>query len=273
MQSTVDTSTRSPVTTAELGWLLEHSIPENICLVGKHISNISFLKDPAKGATDTSQTSLLSDDGTDIKGTAVVLGTRVTQLSLTLPSVGQPGQGTDITVYMKKGETLALKQAQDSRNYIKSTLRWAQSSSQFDTRDDALVFVERMLNGIQRAKNILVADNQHGLMPLQSGTAKMFAPALPDNMVVECSISGCDFVTRVYWLKFRRDAKSTGILDAFTKEPSTGHVLVYDGRLAEVKKETVYKAKLEDLQGNLDCLDRAAGVCIDIIGQLNAFSI
>ncbi|KAJ2339387.1 hypothetical protein GGF43_006655, partial [Coemansia sp. RSA 2618] len=185
MQCTPEPPTKPSAVDAELEWLLGHSIPENICLVGRHIAEISFLKNAAgkRAADPSSQTSLLSDDGADVKGTAAVSGTSVTQLSLTLPSYGQTGQGAT-TVYMKKGETLPLKQAQDSQSYVKSALRQAQSMPKFETREYALSFIERMLGDIQRAKNILVADSQHGLMPLQSGTAEKFAPALPENVVV-----------------------------------------------------------------------------------------
>ncbi|KAJ2454888.1 hypothetical protein EV183_001149 [Coemansia sp. RSA 2336] len=122
-----------------------------------------------------------------------------------------------------------------------------------------------MLSDIQQAKVMLAADAQPNLMPLNTSNAEA------KNMAVECKLKGSTFIAHVYWLKFRRDAKSTGILDAFTKEQSTGHTLVYNGRLAEVKKEVFYEADLEDLDRNLANLGRAASMCMDMVGQLHAF--
>ncbi|KAJ2852713.1 hypothetical protein IWW36_000070 [Coemansia brasiliensis] len=220
---------------AELKWLLETSIPENIQLVRDYLSKVTFVSynDTSK---PSSQASLLSKSDSEVNGTATVLGTRVTQLSLTLPLLNPSSQGISTTIYLKRGDSLALSQAQDAQSYLKSVLC---KVLPLDTREDALAF--------------------------------KFAPSLPENMVVECRLKGPTLMVHVYWLKFRRDAKSAGILDAFTKEQSTGHTLVYNGRLAEVKKEVVYEADLEDLDRNLSYLDRAAGVCIDMVGQIHAF--
>ncbi|KAJ2296223.1 hypothetical protein IWW55_005179 [Coemansia sp. RSA 2706] len=105
----------------------------------------------------------------EIRGTAAVSGISVTQLSLTLPH-SQSGQTT--TTHLRKGESLVLQQAQESLNFIKSVLRRLQSNVCFDSRETALVFMERILGDIQQAKAILAADDQQNLMPLQTGTTE-----------------------------------------------------------------------------------------------------
>ncbi|KAJ2653870.1 hypothetical protein IWW40_000154 [Coemansia sp. RSA 1250] len=182
------------------------------------------------------QAALSSKSDSEVSGTAAISGTQVTQLSLTLPLLNPSSQGISTTIYLKRGESLALSQAQEAQSYLKSVLC---KVPQLSTREDAL--------------------------------ACKFAPPLPENMVVECKLKGSTFIAHVYWLKFRRDAKSTGILDAFTKEQSTGHTLVYNGRLAEVKKEVFYEVDLEDLDRNLTYLGRAASMCMDMVGQIHAF--
>ncbi|KAJ2517721.1 hypothetical protein GGI11_003076, partial [Coemansia sp. RSA 2049] len=98
-----------------------------------------------------------------------------------------------------------------------------------------------------------------------------FAPALPENLVIECSLKKDVLVTHVYWLKFRHSFKSTGLLDAFKKEQSTGHTLVHNGRPAEIKRELVFQANIPSMRSSIELIDNAVCTCIDVIGQLHAF--
>ncbi|KAJ2891541.1 hypothetical protein IWW38_003576 [Coemansia aciculifera] len=141
-----------------------------------------------------------------------------------------------------------------------------------DSSSAALDLVENMLGDVKRAKQILAVGTQQELMPLQSDSMDKFAPALPENLVIECKLKGGLVVVHLYFLKFRRGVKSTGgILDAFKKDSTTGHMLVYNGRLAEIKQELVFQAALSSVASDLDKLDHAAGLLVDVVGQLHAF--
>ncbi|KAJ1825510.1 hypothetical protein LPJ56_002631, partial [Coemansia sp. RSA 2599] len=98
-----------------------------------------------------------------------------------------------------------------------------------------------------------------------------FVPALPQNLAVECSLEGEYLLVRVYWLSFKRGVKPAGILDAFKRDHSAGHMLVHNGRLAEIKREIALKAHVSEATRSLDSLKFAASICTDIIEQLHAF--
>ncbi|ORX74676.1 hypothetical protein DL89DRAFT_21143 [Linderina pennispora] len=220
---------------------------------------------------NTSTVLELASTSSDAKGTATISGASVTQLSLDLSLGSQFNQGKPTTVYLKKSETLPLRQAQEARSYIKSALRKT-ADGQFDTVDEALGFFERVLDHVQRARATLALGSQQGLQPLQWENTDKFAPPLPENLVIECGLMGSVFAVHAYWLKFRRTVKNSGgILDAFKKDPTTGHMLVVNGRLAEVRREVVFEAAFAQIQEGLATLDLVAGVCIDVVGQLHSF--
>ncbi|KAJ2615748.1 hypothetical protein H4S08_001106 [Coemansia sp. RSA 1365] len=160
----------------ELVWLLEQSIPESIGHIAQHLSDISIIKNaPNKGSTKQSlQTSLTANKDAGISGTATVSGAAVTQLSLTLPPFyNQPSQEASMSVYLKKGDALPLRQAQEAQSYIKSALSKAQIAHIFGSREEAATVVERLLRDIQQARRILAADGRQDLMPLQSNNAEV----------------------------------------------------------------------------------------------------
>ncbi|PIA19639.1 hypothetical protein COEREDRAFT_5459 [Coemansia reversa NRRL 1564] len=160
----------------ELVWLLEQSIPESISHITQHLSEISIIKDtPNKGSTKQSlQAGLTANKNADISGTATVSGAVVTQLSLTLPpSYSQPAQEAAVSVYLKKGDVLPLRQAQEAQSYIKSALSKAQTAHMFGSNEEAVNVVERLLRDIQKARRILTADGCQDLMPLQSDNSEV----------------------------------------------------------------------------------------------------
>ncbi|KAJ1886728.1 hypothetical protein LPJ66_009481 [Kickxella alabastrina] len=263
-------------TERELGWLLAQSIPESVDYVHKHIAQLSLLAPTPKAngvasANRESQVELREDVSAEVSGSATISGALVTQLSFTTVAFGQLGQGKPVQFYLKKGEFISLRQAQDAQSYARSALRKAQNLPAFESHDEAHNYVDALLRDIQHVKGVLASEKQQGLMPLQSENTEKFVPVLPENIVVECSIEGSDFVVRVYWLNFRRGIKGASILDAFKKDQNTGHMLIHNGRLAEVKREIVLRAPLDDVACGLASLDSAAGICTDIIGQLHAF--
>ncbi|KAJ2518731.1 hypothetical protein H4217_003149 [Coemansia sp. RSA 1939] len=276
----------------ELQWLLGQSIPKSIGQIAACLSGISFLstKTNNTGAAAaaaakhaSTQVDLVSTgneykanadasgDSDAVKGTATITGTVVTQLSLRIAISSHLNQGKPMTIYLKKDESLPLRQAQDAQSYLKSALSKAQNAPAFVSAIEALRYTEDMLNSLQYVKHILVVGGQQSLMPLQSDNAEKFAPALPENLVIECSLKKDVLVTHVYWLKFRHSFKSTGLLDAFKKEQSTGHTLVHNGRPAEIKRELVFQANIPSMRSSIELIDNAVCTCIDVIGQLHAF--
>ncbi|KAJ1718482.1 hypothetical protein LPJ61_006608, partial [Coemansia biformis] len=256
----------------ELQWLVEQSIPETMGHVRQSLAAISFLESqPGRHTARASSQVSIAAEGAGVSGTATVSGTAVTQLSLTVPEHGQTAhEAAKTTVYLKKGETLPLRQALDARCYARAALDRLEELQQFDSCGDALVYIEGVLGSIQDARRMLAAESRLGAAPLHTGSSEKFAPPLPQNTAVECGLDGCALVVRVYWVRPRQGIQSTGLLDAFTREQSTGQTVVHDGRLAEVAREAVLQAPLEELQRDLARLDRAAGDCIDAIGQLHA---
>ncbi|KAJ2547421.1 hypothetical protein EV175_005228 [Coemansia sp. RSA 1933] len=272
----------------ELQWLLDQSIPGSIGEVATCLSGISFLssKGSSSGAAKHASTQVdlvsISDehngssvDGSSaddtVKGTATITGTTVTQLSLSLAINSHLNQGRPTTIYLKKNESLPLRQAQDAQSYLKSAYGKSQNTPTFVSRIEALRYTEDILSKLQYVKHTLFAGGQQNLMPLQSENTEKFAPALPENMVIECRLKKDMFITHVYWLKFRHSFKSTGILDAFKKDQITGHMLIHNGRPAEVKRELVFQAQVPSMQKSVELIDRAICICIDVIGQLHAF--
>ncbi|KAJ2854239.1 hypothetical protein GGI22_004564 [Coemansia erecta] len=271
----------------ELQWLLSQSIPKSISEVATCLSGISFLSSKAGSSGTAKHTSTQVDlvstlddkkdssdansDGDTVKGTATITGTIVTQLSLSLAISSHLNQGKPMTIYLKKNESLPLHQAQDAQSYLRSAHRKSQSIPTFGSRIEALRYIEDILSNLQYVKHILFVGGQQNLMPLQSENTEKFAPALPENVVIECSLKKDTFVTHVYWLKFRHSFKSSGILDAFKKDQTTGHMLIHNGRPAEVKRELVFQARVPSVQRNVDLIDSAICTCIDVVGQLHAF--
>ncbi|KAJ2007758.1 hypothetical protein GGI04_001408, partial [Coemansia thaxteri] len=98
-----------------------------------------------------------------------------------------------------------------------------------------------------------------------------FAPPLHDNQVIECKLGGNMVIVHVYFLKYRRGTRNTGLLDAFKKEAVAGHMFVHNGRLAEVRQELVFQAPLKSMDHDLNCLDQATCLLVDVVGQLHAF--
>ncbi|KAJ1996241.1 hypothetical protein GGI25_002231 [Coemansia spiralis] len=259
----------------ELQWLLHQNIPQSITDVHTELASVSFLSSKSGSTRQTpTQIDLVSagrHPESKAMGTATIVGTLVTQLSLEITISSQLNQGKPTTIYLKKNESLALRQAQDAQSYVRSAQRKARDIPRFCSSSEALCHVESVLNDIMGAKRMLAADDQHDLMPLQSENTEKFAPALPENLVIECNLKGDTFFAHVYWLKFRHSFKSTGILDAFKRDQSTGHMLVFNGRPAEVRRELLFQARVHDVQRDIEVLDRAAGLCIDVVGQLHAF--
>ncbi|KAJ1961106.1 hypothetical protein GGI12_003430, partial [Dipsacomyces acuminosporus] len=180
-------------------------------------------------------------------------------------------QGKPTTICLKKNEILSLRQAQEAKTYAKSALYKAESVPLFGSASEALRYAQSIMRDILFAKNILAGTSQKDLLPLQAESSEKFAPTLPDNLVIECGFKGSIFIAHVYWLRFRRGVRGTGLLDAFKGDPSAGHMLVHNGRLAEVKHEVVFEASLETIKDALVLLDQAYAICTDIIGQLHAF--
>ncbi|KAJ1935950.1 hypothetical protein FBU59_005218 [Linderina macrospora] len=252
----------------ELRWLLDESIPESIQFIHSSLQKLSFSSEQRRNPNTVLE---LTATGSDAKGTATISGTSVTQLSLDLSLSSQFNQGKPTTVYLKKSETLPLRQAQEAKSYIKSALHKT-AGGRFDTVDEALNFFEYILDHVQTARATLAAGSQQGLQPLQWENTDKFAPQLPENLVIECALKGSVLVAHAYWLKFRRAVKSSGgLLDAFKKDPSTGHMLVVNGRLAEVRREIVFEAAFALVQESLATLDLVASVCTDVVGQLHSF--
>ncbi|KAJ1751612.1 hypothetical protein LPJ79_001881 [Coemansia sp. RSA 1821] len=150
---------------AELKWLLETSIPETIQLVRGCLSKVTFVSHKGMSL----QAALSSKSDSEVSGTAAISGTQVTQLSLTLPLLNPSSQGISTTIYLKRGESLALSQAQEAQSYLKSVLC---KVPQLSTREDALACVQIMLSDIQQAKSILAADAQQNLMPLNTSNSE-----------------------------------------------------------------------------------------------------
>ncbi|KAJ2697310.1 hypothetical protein H4R19_005673, partial [Coemansia spiralis] len=242
----------------ELRWLVEQSIPETISYARQRLAATSLLASTKQAAGAASQVSMAAErEG--VSATATVAGAAVTQLSLTVPAP----DAAKATVYLKKNETLPLRQAQSAHSYARTALERAGESRQFDTCDDALAHIEHILGDIQNAKQMLAAETQFGAPVLYTGGSEKFAPALPQNMAIECSMDGCVLVLRVYWLRARQSAQSAGLLDALTREQATVQTLVCNGRTADVTQVEVLQAPLERLQEDLVMLDQAAGACID----------
>ncbi|KAJ2388992.1 hypothetical protein GGI23_005933 [Coemansia sp. RSA 2559] len=268
----------------ELQWLLSQSIPKSISEVATCLSGISFLSskvgssgtakhtstqvDLVSTLDDNKDSSDANSDGDTVKGTATITGTIVTQLSLSLAISSHLNQGKPMTIYLKKNESLPLRQAQDAQSYLRSAYRKSQSIPTFGSRIEALRYIEDILSNLQYVKHILFVGGQQSLMPLQSENTEV---TLPENVVIECSLKKDTFVTHVYWLKFRHSFKSPGILDAFKKDQTTGHMLIHNGRPAEVKRELVFQARVPSVQRNVDLIDSAICTCIDVVGQLHAF--
>ncbi|KAJ2775484.1 hypothetical protein IWQ56_000022 [Coemansia nantahalensis] len=250
----------------ELRWLVEQSIPESISHARECLAATSLLAGTRPAAGAASQVSMAADSA-GVSGTATVAKGAVTQLSLTVPAP----DATNVTVYLKKNEALPLQQMQSAQCYARAALDRAVEPRQFDSCDDALAHVEHILGDIQSAKQMLAAASQLGAPPLYTWSSEKFAPALPQNMAIECSLDGCELVIRVYWLRPRQGAQGAGLLDALTREQSTGQTLLCDGRAAKVTQAAVLQAPLGRVQEDLATLDRAASVCIDVIGQLHAF--
>ncbi|KAJ1718969.1 hypothetical protein LPJ53_006178, partial [Coemansia erecta] len=204
-------------------------------------------------------------------GTATVSGTAVSQLSFTIANFAHLNQGKPTQFYLKKNEPIMLKQAQDAQNYVRLVMRKTQSLPPFGSCDEAMCYIEELLKDIHNARQILSAERNQDLMPLQSEDVEKFVPSLPENLAIECGLEGGSLAVRIYWLSFKRGIKPTGILDAFKRGRSAGHMLVHNGRLAEVKREIVMQAPLEDAADSLSNLRIAAGICVNIIGQLHAF--
>ncbi|KAJ2782391.1 hypothetical protein GGI15_002924, partial [Coemansia interrupta] len=192
-------------------------------------------------------------------------------LSFTIANFSHLNQGKPTQFYLKKNEPIMLKQAQDAQSYVRLAMRKTQDPPQFGSCDEAMCYFEELLKDIQNVRWILSAERNQDLMPLQSENVEKFVPSLPENLAIECSIEGGCLVVRIYWLSFKRGIKSTGILDAFKRGRSAGHMLVHNGRLAEVKREIVMKAPLDDVVHSISSLDMAAGICADVCGQLHAF--
>ncbi|KAJ2459393.1 hypothetical protein GGF42_001491 [Coemansia sp. RSA 2424] len=264
----------------ELQWLLTQRIPEVISSAQSSLMLVS-LQSPKSGTGGQNSSSALSTDsqihlhdtktGEDV-GEITVSGAAVTHLSLLLP-IGANTQPTRrTTTRLKKDETLPLRQAEEAQSYIRSAVKKARLVPQLDSSSEALDLVENILGDIKRAWQILAIGSQQELMPLQSNSIEKFAPALPENLVIECRLKDGSIVVHLYFLKFRRAVKSAGgILDAFKKDSTAGHMLVHNGRLAEVKQELVFQASLSSVAHDLDKLDHAASLLIDVVGQLRAF--
>ncbi|KAJ1846748.1 hypothetical protein LPJ73_004446 [Coemansia sp. RSA 2703] len=264
---------------SEREWLLEQSIPSSLSHIHKSLASMSLVEKtyakPASGANIVSvkegHVDLKETRLSECSGTATVSGTAVSQLSFTIANFTHLNQGKPTQFYLKKNEPIMLRQAQDAQNYARLALRKTQNMPQFGSCEEAMCYVEELLKDIQNARRILSAERNHDLMPLQSENVEKFVPSLPENLALECGLEGGSLVVRIYWLSFKRGVKSTGILDAFKRGRSAGHMLVYNGRLAEVKREITLQAPLEDAMHSLSSLDMAAAICADIIGQLHAF--
>ncbi|KAJ2834314.1 hypothetical protein GGI24_000464 [Coemansia furcata] len=253
----------------ELEWLLAERIPKVVSQAQNILLGISLCLKPTGGKD--SYIHLHDTKTGEDTGEVTVSGTSVSHLSLLLPA-SMPAAARRTTTRLKMDETLPLRQAQEALSYIKAAAKKAQLMPGFDSPETALNRVESMLGDVKRARQILAVGSQQELMPLQADSTEKFAPALPDNLVIECKFREGSIVVHLYFLKFRRGVKSSGgILDAFKKDSTAGHMLVHNGRLAEVKQELVFQASLSSMVSDLESLDRAANLLIDVVGQLHAF--
>ncbi|KAJ2881625.1 hypothetical protein H4R27_003961 [Coemansia aciculifera] len=263
----------------ELQWLLTQRIPKVVLQAQNSLLGISLLghKTGPNGHTSrgTSTDSHIhlhdTKTGEDV-GEVTVSGAAVTHLSLLLPVSASTQPMRRTTTRLKMDEALPLRQAQEALSFIKSATKKTRLMPRLDSSETALDYVENMLSDVKRARQILTVGSQLELMPLQSDSTEKFAPALPENLVIECKFKEGSIVVHLYFLKFRRGVKSSGgILDAFKKDTAAGHMLVHNGRLAEVKQELVFQAPLGSMASDLDSLDQAASLLIDVVGQLHAF--
>ncbi|KAJ2222661.1 hypothetical protein H4R99_006857 [Coemansia sp. RSA 1722] len=269
----------SDIVENELNWLLAQSIPESIGHIHKQLLQLSLLNTKwASGTTNKDESEkrlayveLNEDKPSESSGTATVSGTVITQLSLTIANFSHLNQGKPTQFYLKKNEPISLIQAQDAHNYARLALLKTQRPPVFESCDEAMYFTEALLKDICSVISALSAEREQDLMPLQCEDTEKFVPALPENLAVECSLEGEHLVVRVYWLSFRRGAKTAGILDAFKRDHSAGHMLVHNGRLAEIKREISLKAHVSEASRSLESLKFAASICTDIIEQLHAF--
>ncbi|KAJ1913976.1 hypothetical protein GGH92_002193 [Coemansia sp. RSA 2673] len=259
----------------ELQWLLTQRIPKVVLQAQASLLGISLLGHKAgtgRGASTDPYIHLHDTRTGEDVGEVSVSGASVAHLSLLLPvsTNTQPTRRT--TTRLKKDETLPLRQAQEALSFIKSATKKTRLMPRLDSKETALDYVENMLSDVKRARQILTIGSQLELMPLQSDSTEKFAPALPENLVIECKFKEGSIVVHLYFLKFRRGVKSSGgILDAFKKDTTAGHMLVHNGRLAEVKQELIFQAPLSIMASDLDSLDQAANLLIDVVGQLHAF--
>ncbi|KAJ2813196.1 hypothetical protein H4S07_000869 [Coemansia furcata] len=253
----------------ELEWLLAERIPKVVSQAQNVLQSISLCLKPTSGKD--SYIHLHDAKTGEDAGEVTVLGTSVSHLSLLLPA-STPAAARRTTTRLKMDETLPLRQAQEALSYIKAAAKKARLMPGLDSPETALNRVESILGDVKRARQILAVGSQQELMPLQADSTEKFAPALPDNLVIECKFREGSIVVHLYFLKFKRGVKSSGgILDAFKKDSTAGHMLVHNGRLAEVKQELVFQASLSSMVSDLESLDRAANLLIDVVGQLHAF--
>ncbi|KAJ2017159.1 hypothetical protein GGI06_002956 [Coemansia sp. S85] len=261
----------------ELQWLLTQRIPKVALQAQSSLLESSLLgpKTGTGGQANKGAKSYIhlhdAKTGEDV-GEVTVSGTSVTHLSLLLPASANTQPMRRTTTRLKMDETLPLRQAQEAVSYIKSAAKKTRLMPPLSSSEEALDCVENILSDVKRARQILAVGSQQELMPLQADSVDKFAPALPENLVIECKFKDGSIVVHLYFLKFRRGVKNSGgILDAFKKDSTAGHMLVHNGRLAEVKQELLFQAPLSSMASDLNSLDRAASLLIDIVGQLHAF--
>ncbi|TPX67245.1 hypothetical protein SpCBS45565_g03931 [Spizellomyces sp. 'palustris'] len=271
-------SKEESVLRAELLWMLETQAPPLVAEVGTIIKTglacctpSSADAGPNQRSTASATLAVTSANSDLLKGFVTIDGTAIIKGELTL-KLPHYNRGNVIKLTINSANPPILHQVQTARNYLLLALEAFESQpNAAHDRDSLLQLLHRVSAIVKKAKAALVRIDESDIFPnkecdikllqLSSMIPKVFAPDLPDDLVVEFHVIQSNLVVSVYALNFHQPGIPLQFQSKILGKFKNIKLDTYKGRPVEILDElTVESAspRLATLVRSIDTLD---GLC------------
>ncbi|KND04677.1 uncharacterized protein SPPG_00392 [Spizellomyces punctatus DAOM BR117] len=261
-------SKEESVLRAELLWMLETQAPPLVAEVGTIIKTglacctpSSADAGPNQRSTASATLAVTSANSDLLKGFVTIDGTAIVKGELTL-KLPHYNRGNVIKLTINSANPPVLHQVQTARNYLLLALEAFESQpNAAHDRDSLMQLLNRVSAIVKKAKAALVRIDESDIFPNKECDIKVFAPDLPDDLVVEFHVIQSNLVVSVYALNFHQPGIPLQFQSKILGKFKNIKLDTYKGRPVEILDElTVESAspRLATLVRSIDTLD---GLC------------
>ncbi|TPX31654.1 hypothetical protein SmJEL517_g05079 [Synchytrium microbalum] len=247
---------RIPVVLEEIGRLLREAL---IILSGS--------ADVGSSPKSTSAATLVitSPNNDAVKGFLTVNGTSIVKGDLTI-KFNHYNRGSPYKVTVNNSKPHSLLQLHLARNGVVAATGIVEDSffAGFD-RISLMQMFKRISNQIGQSIQILKAAPEDTLFPARDCDAKMFAPDLPEDLIVEFHVAETSVVCSIFAIQFHRDALPIQIQQLqhkfLTRFRGSLKTSMYKGRHVEILDELAVESVSPQLTRLEAILARIQTIC------------